>query len=95
MAHHSTRNTRKHTNTLSHTQTHANTHHDLQMADHKEVLQRIKKKPGVWYPVLTPNLKGYETAVACGAKEVAIFGAASEGFSRRNINCSIDESLER
>ena len=66
-----------------------------QMADHTEVLERIGRKPGVSYPVLTPNLKGFEAARAAGATEVAVFGAASEAFSRRNINCSIDESLER
>jgi len=66
-----------------------------QMADHTEVLERIRRKPGVSYPVLTPNLKGFEAARAAGASEVAIFGAASEAFSRRNINCSIAESLER
>jgi hydroxymethylglutaryl-CoA lyase len=59
------------------------------------VLERIRRKPGVSYPVLTPNLKGFEAACAAGATEVAIFGAASEAFSRRNINCSIAESLER
>ena len=66
-----------------------------QMADHAEVLERIRRKPGVAYPVLTPNVKGYEAARAAGATEVAIFGAASEAFSRKNINCSIAESLER
>jgi hydroxymethylglutaryl-CoA lyase len=66
-----------------------------QMADHTEVLERIRRKPGVDYPVLTPNLKGFESARAAGATEVAIFGAASEAFSKRNINCSIAESLER
>jgi isopropylmalate/homocitrate/citramalate synthase len=66
-----------------------------QMADHTEVLERIRRKPGVSYPVLTPNLKGFEAALAAGATEVAIFGAASEAFSRKNINCSIAESLER
>jgi hydroxymethylglutaryl-CoA lyase len=66
-----------------------------QMADHTEVLERIRRKPGVSYPVLTPNLKGFEAARAAGAGEVAIFGAASESFSRKNINCSIAESLER
>src|ERR1041385_888596 len=64
-------------------------------ADHTEVRERIRRKPGVSYPVLTPNLKGFEAARAAGATEVAIFGAASEAFSRRNINCSIAESLER
>jgi hydroxymethylglutaryl-CoA lyase len=66
-----------------------------QMADHTEVLERILRKPGVSYPVLTPNLKGFEAARAAGATEVAIFGAASEAFSKKNINCSIAESLER
>src|SRR5213076_2362972 len=66
-----------------------------QMADHTEVLERIRRKPGVDYPVLAPNLKGFEAARAAGATEVAIFGAASEAFSRKNINCSIAESLER
>ena len=66
-----------------------------QMADHTEVLERIRRKPGVSYPVLTPNLKGFEAARAAGATEVAIFGAASEAFSKKNINCSIAESMER
>src|SRR3954471_10171928 len=66
-----------------------------QMAAHTEVLQGIRRKPGVDYPVLTPNLKGLEAARAAGATEVAIFGAASETFSKKNINCSIAESLER
>jgi hydroxymethylglutaryl-CoA lyase len=66
-----------------------------QMADHTEVLERIRRRPGVSYPVLTPNLKGFEAARAAGASEVAIFGAASETFSRKNINCSIAKSLER
>ncbi len=66
-----------------------------QMADSAEVFQAIDKRPGVSFPVLTPNMRGYEDARAIGATEIAIFGAASESFSRRNINCSIDESLER
>ena len=66
-----------------------------QMADHTEVLERIRRKPGVSYPVLTPNLKGFEAAKAAGATEVAVFGAASEAFSKKNINCSIAESLDR
>ena len=66
-----------------------------QMADQSEVLRGIRRKPGTRYPVLTPNLKGLEAALAAGADEVAIFGAASESFSQRNINCSIAESLER
>jgi len=66
-----------------------------QMADAADVMARIGRKPGVRYPVLTPNLKGYEAARAAGADEVAVFVAATESFSRRNINCSIAESLER
>jgi hydroxymethylglutaryl-CoA lyase len=66
-----------------------------QMADATEVMTGIKRRDGVSYPVLTPNLQGYETARDAGATTVAIFGAASETFSRRNINCSIGESLER
>ena len=66
-----------------------------QMADSAEVLARIKQKPGVSYPVLVPNTKGLEAALAAGAQEIAVFGAASESFSQRNINCSIAESLER
>ncbi|XP_004678665.1 PREDICTED: hydroxymethylglutaryl-CoA lyase, mitochondrial [Condylura cristata] len=66
-----------------------------QMADHAEVLKGIQKFPGISYPVLTPNLKGFQAAVAAGAKEVTIFGAASELFTKKNINCSVDESLQR
>lgn len=66
-----------------------------QMADTDAVLAAIRKTAGISYPVLTPNKKGFEAALAAGAEEVAIFGAASEAFSRRNINCSIAESLER
>ena len=66
-----------------------------QMADHTEVLERIRRRPGVDYPVLAPNLKGFEAARAAGATEVAVFAAASEAFSKKNINCSIAESLER
>lgn len=66
-----------------------------QMADHTEVLRGIKRADGVSYPVLTPNLKGFEAALAAGATEVAVFGAASETFSQKNVNCSVDESLER
>ncbi|XP_005394831.1 PREDICTED: hydroxymethylglutaryl-CoA lyase, mitochondrial isoform X2 [Chinchilla lanigera] len=65
-----------------------------QMADHTEVLKGIQKFPGINYPVLTPNLKGFEAAVAAGAKEVSVFGAASELFSKKNINCSIEESFQ-
>jgi isopropylmalate/homocitrate/citramalate synthase len=66
-----------------------------QMADNADVMARIRRKPGVRYPVLTPNLKGLEGALAAGCDEVAVFVAASESFSRKNINCSIAESLER
>ncbi|XP_026116891.1 hydroxymethylglutaryl-CoA lyase, mitochondrial-like [Carassius auratus] len=66
-----------------------------QMADQEEVMRGLHKKPGVNYPVLTPNLKGFQAAMKAGAKEVAIFGAASELFSKKNINCSVDESLVR
>ncbi len=66
-----------------------------QMADTAEVMARLNRKPGVSYPVLVPNMKGYEAARASDVGEIAIFGAASESFSRRNINCSIAESLER
>ncbi len=65
-----------------------------QMADGAEVLAGIARAPGVSYAALTPNLKGLERAVAAGANEVAVFGSASEGFSRANINKSIAESLD-
>ncbi|XP_073080238.1 3-hydroxymethyl-3-methylglutaryl-CoA lyase, cytoplasmic isoform X8 [Manis javanica] len=65
------------------------------MADHTEVMKGIHKYPGVRYPVLTPNLPGFHRAVAAGASEVSVFGAASESFSKKNINCSIEESLEK
>jgi len=66
-----------------------------QMADNAQVMAAIRRKAGVRYPVLTPNLKGFEAALAAGADEVAVFVAASETFSQKNINCSIGESLER
>ncbi len=66
-----------------------------QMADAAEVMAGISRTGGVAYPVLTPNLKGYESARDAPAKTVAIFGAASESFSQKNINCSIAESLDR
>lgn len=66
-----------------------------QMADSGEVFAGVTRKSGVTYAALTPNLKGFEAALAADADEVAIFGAASEGFSQKNINCSIAESLER
>jgi hydroxymethylglutaryl-CoA lyase len=66
-----------------------------QMADNTRVMAAIRRKRGVRYPVLTPNLKGFEAALAAGCDEVAVFVAASETFSRKNINCSIAESIER
>jgi len=71
-----------------------------QMADHAEVMSAVATDPalqagGFDFPVLAPNLKGFEAAVAAGAKEVAVFAAASESFSKKNINCSIAESIER
>ncbi|MBI5923040.1 MAG: hydroxymethylglutaryl-CoA lyase [Betaproteobacteria bacterium] len=66
-----------------------------QMADNAEVMAGITRLEGVAYPVLTPNMKGLEAAIAAGATEVAVFGAASEAFSQKNINCSVIESLER
>ena len=66
-----------------------------QMADNAEVMRQITRLSGVTYPVLTPNLKGLEAALATGVTEVAVFAAASEAFSQKNINCSIDESIER
>jgi hydroxymethylglutaryl-CoA lyase len=66
-----------------------------QLADAAEVYAAIEKRPGVSYPVLVPNLQGYERARAVGATEVAVFTAASEAFNRKNINTSIDESIER
>lgn len=66
-----------------------------QMADHAEVLRALPHDGPITYPVLVPNLRGLEAAVAAGAREVAVFAAASETFSQRNINCSIDESLDR
>jgi hydroxymethylglutaryl-CoA lyase len=65
------------------------------MAATDAVMARIKRLPGVSYPVLAPNLKGYEGARAAKADTVAVFAAASESFSQKNINCSIAESLER
>lgn len=66
-----------------------------QLADADEVFAGIQRKPGVRYPVLVPNLKGYERAREAGATEIAVFTAASEAFNQKNINCSIAESLER
>jgi hydroxymethylglutaryl-CoA lyase len=66
-----------------------------QMADAAEVMAGIARRPGVRYSVLTPNLKGLEAALSGRPDEIVVFGAASEAFSRRNINCSIEESIER
>ena len=66
-----------------------------QMADHTELMRTLPRRAGVSYPVLVPNLRGFEAAVEAGATDVAVFAAASETFSQRNINCSIAESLER
>ncbi len=66
-----------------------------QMADAAEVLSGIRRVPSVRYAALTPNLRGFEGALAAKADEVAIFGAASESFSQKNINCSIEESFDR
>ncbi|MGE0332672.1 MAG: hydroxymethylglutaryl-CoA lyase [Ramlibacter sp.] len=66
-----------------------------QMADNAEVMAGISRKPGVRYSVLTPNMKGFEAAVSSKPDEIVVFGAASEAFSQKNINCSIAESIER
>jgi hydroxymethylglutaryl-CoA lyase len=66
-----------------------------QMADNAQVMAAIQRKPGVRYSVLVPNMKGFEAAVESRPDEIVVFGAASEAFSQRNINCSIAESIER
>lgn len=66
-----------------------------QMADGREVYKRIKKSPQISYPVLIPNKQGMDTALEVGVKEIAVFGAASEGFSQKNTNCSIEDGLKR
>ncbi|CAG09421.1 unnamed protein product, partial [Tetraodon nigroviridis] len=66
-----------------------------QVRNHTDVLRGIQKKPHVRYPVLTPNIQGFHNAVAAGAAEVAVFASVSETFSKKNINCSIDESMLR
>ncbi|PNW74477.1 hypothetical protein CHLRE_12g485550v5 [Chlamydomonas reinhardtii] len=66
-----------------------------QLGDAAEVVARMRKAPGVEYPVLTPNMKGLAGALAAGCREVAVFAAASEAFSRKNINCSVRDSLKR
>lgn len=65
------------------------------MSDANKVMSQITRVPGICYSALTPNTKGLENAIAANVEEVAIFGAASETFSKKNINCSIDESLQR
>ena len=65
------------------------------MADGAEVMTRIARRPGTIYSVLTPNMKGFEGALAARADEIVIFGGASEAFSQKNINCSIAESIAR
>jgi isopropylmalate/homocitrate/citramalate synthase len=66
-----------------------------QMRDASDVLAQIKRAPGVTYPVLTPNLLGFQDALAAGAEDIAVFAAASESFSAKNINCTIQESFRR
>lgn len=66
-----------------------------QMGDNAEVLRSVQKRTGINYPVLTPNLKGFESAIKAGATEVAVFGAASDSFSLKNINCTTAESINR
>ncbi len=66
-----------------------------QMADHDAVMRGVPRRPGVVYSALTPNLRGFQAAHAAGADEVAVFAAASEAFSQKNINCSIAQSLAR
>src|SRR4051794_564667 len=66
-----------------------------QMADNAQVMAGIRRKPGVRYSVLVPNMKGLEAALDSRPDEIVVFGAASEAFSQRNINCSIAESIER
>src|SRR5690606_28186681 len=66
-----------------------------QMAGSGEVFSSIQRRPGVTYAALAPNLRGFEAALAAGVEEVAVFAAASEAFSQKNINCSINDSLQR
>ncbi|WP_439871297.1 hydroxymethylglutaryl-CoA lyase [Pseudomonas syringae] len=66
-----------------------------QMAGSAQVFEQIQRREGVIYSALAPNLRGFEDALAAGVREVAVFAAATEGFSQRNLNCSISESLER
>ena len=66
-----------------------------QLADNAEVIARIQRLPNVNYPVLVPNIKGMQSALAAKVEEIAVFGAASEAFTKKNINCTIEESLQR
>ncbi|HMJ49407.1 MAG TPA: hydroxymethylglutaryl-CoA lyase, partial [Burkholderiales bacterium] len=66
-----------------------------QMADSAGVMAGIKKKSGVRYPVLVPNMKGFEAALGAGVEEIAVFSAASETFSKKNTNCSVADGLRR
>ncbi|KTC01896.1 hydroxymethylglutaryl-CoA lyase [Pseudomonas syringae] len=66
-----------------------------QMAGSAQVFEQIQRREGVIYSALAPNLRGFEDALAAGVREVAVFAAATEGFSQRNLNCSVSESLER
>lgn len=66
-----------------------------QMADNSDVFSKIEKRSGISYPCLVPNLKGFEKAVRVGVKEIAVFGAASESFTQKNVNCSVEESIQR
>jgi hydroxymethylglutaryl-CoA lyase len=66
-----------------------------QMADHAQVMSGIQRRPGVSYQALVPNRKGLDDAIAAGCKEVVVFGAATETFSKKNTNCTIDEGLAR
>ena len=66
-----------------------------QMADNAQVMAGIRRKPGVSYPVLVPNRKGLDAAIAAGCKEVVVFGAATEAFSKKNTNCTIAEGIAR
>ena len=66
-----------------------------QMGDHSQLMQQLQRRKGVKYPVLVPNLHGYDDAIAAGAKTIAVFTAASETFSNKNTNCTIDQGLQR
>ena len=65
------------------------------MGDNREVFTKIQKKPNVAYPVLAPNIRGVDNAIAAGASEVAMFTAVTESFNRKNTNCSTEEAIDR